>query len=174
MSLPTKSSSDSPLDVESELGKMLDRVRVQRGFSRMQLAKAAGVSRRHITAALNGANVSVSFLRKLLRALNYTVTIGPEELTFKSASINPAQLAEIVPYLERAMIDTQAAAGRLRELINRDPERGDELTDQAADLVERFARHVAADPQSLVTPQTNLDEVINAEPAAALPRRRKK
>src|SRR5256885_10203312 len=52
-----------------ELGKALRELAADRGLSQKRLAYIAGVSRRHVALALDGGNITVTILKKLMRAL---------------------------------------------------------------------------------------------------------
>jgi transcriptional regulator with XRE-family HTH domain len=175
MSLSKNRSSNSRPVADEELGHLLERARVEQGLSGNQLSKLAGVSRKHLYGALNGGNISVLILRKLLGALGCTLTIGPSELSLnRLESINPAQLAVIVPYLDRAVMDVTAAADMLRGMTGGYTAGGDEMTERAAALVERFATHITAHPETLAGLETTIPEVISEVPPKPTGRARRK
>jgi len=62
--------SVAPLaDVEADLGKRLESIRLAQNISQSDLAAEAGVSRRTITRLENGAGISVETLIRIMRAL---------------------------------------------------------------------------------------------------------
>lgn len=56
-------------EIEAEIGRRLEAVRLQENISQAALAAEAGVSRRTITRVENGAGASVETLIRLMRAL---------------------------------------------------------------------------------------------------------
>jgi transcriptional regulator with XRE-family HTH domain len=56
-------------DIEAELGRRLEAIRLEENISQEALAAEAGVSRRTITRLENGGGISVETLIRLMRAL---------------------------------------------------------------------------------------------------------
>jgi transcriptional regulator with XRE-family HTH domain len=56
-------------EIEAELGRRLEAIRLQENISQADLAAEAGVSRRTITRLENGGGISVETLIRLMRAL---------------------------------------------------------------------------------------------------------
>jgi len=62
--------STAPIDqIEAELGRRLEAIRLEQNISQAELAAEAGVSRRTITRFENGGGISVETLIRLMRAL---------------------------------------------------------------------------------------------------------
>src|SRR6266852_4288708 len=77
-----------------ELGKALRELAADRGLSQKRLAYIAGVSRRHVALALAGGNITVTILKKLMRALQAdTLPLGElGSLTALSVGVSAAIL----------------------------------------------------------------------------------
>lgn len=56
-------------ELEAEIGRRLEAIRLQENISQAELAAEAGVSRRTITRLENGGGISVETLIRLMRAL---------------------------------------------------------------------------------------------------------
>lgn len=56
-------------DIEADLGRRLERIRLGRNIKQTRLAEEAGVSRRTITRLENGEGVSLDTLIRVMRAL---------------------------------------------------------------------------------------------------------
>jgi transcriptional regulator with XRE-family HTH domain len=69
MSLKTDFSLAPLPEIEAELGRRLEALRLARNISQAELAAEAGVSRRTITRFENGGGVSLETLIRLMRAL---------------------------------------------------------------------------------------------------------
>jgi len=68
-------------DVEAELGRRLESIRLAQNISQSRLAAEAGVSRRTITRLENGGGISVETLVRVMRALgiaNRLETLVPD------------------------------------------------------------------------------------------------
>jgi len=102
--------------VHPELAAALTALKEARGMSEARLARTAGVSRRHVSIALAGANITVAVLKKLMRALGAeTVPIG--ELTAvsgESAGVDAAVLVGVADQIDRGVEAISAAATSLR------------------------------------------------------------
>jgi len=72
------------------LGESLRAARSQKKLTQAQLARVAGVSRRHLAAVEGGANVSVAVLLKLVKALEISeLTIDAVTLHFSNPPLDP-------------------------------------------------------------------------------------
>jgi transcriptional regulator with XRE-family HTH domain len=69
MSLNIELNSASPEQIEADLGRRLEALRLSRNINQAQLAAEAGVSRRTITRLENGQGVALDTLIRVLRAL---------------------------------------------------------------------------------------------------------
>lgn len=59
----------TPEEIEAELGRRLEKLRLGRNINQTQLAEEAGVSRRTITRLENGGGVSLDTLIRVMTAL---------------------------------------------------------------------------------------------------------
>jgi transcriptional regulator with XRE-family HTH domain len=59
----------SPADIEADLGRRLEEIRLGKNINQTQLAEEAGVSRRTITRLENGEGVSLDTLIRVVQAL---------------------------------------------------------------------------------------------------------
>lgn len=67
---PAIDFSLAPLtDIEAEIGRRLESIRLAQNISQSDLAAEAGVSRRTITRLANGGGISVETLIRIMRAL---------------------------------------------------------------------------------------------------------
>ena len=63
--------------VHPELAAALNALKEAQGLSQARLARRAGLSRRHVSMALAGGNITIAVLKKLMHALGAeTVPIG--------------------------------------------------------------------------------------------------
>ena len=59
----------APKDIEAELGRRLEEIRLSQNRNQSQIAEEAGVSRRTITRLENGGGVSLDTFIRVMRAL---------------------------------------------------------------------------------------------------------
>jgi len=79
-----------PTFEHTEVGDQLRLAADRLGFNKNQLSKLSGVSRRHITLAFLGANISLSILKKLARVLDLTIiTLGDLSLRARPRRSTP-------------------------------------------------------------------------------------
>lgn len=107
----------------TEVGDQLRLAADRLGFNKNQLSKLSGVSRRHITLAFQGANISLSILKKLARVLDLTiVTLGDLSLKSETPPVDAAVLDHATKMLEdaeRQVHDALALLKRRRQLRER-------------------------------------------------------
>jgi transcriptional regulator with XRE-family HTH domain len=85
------------------------------GLSITQLEKISGVSRKYIGLAFDGANISLSILEKLSRALGISkINLTGLEVDTGKPTLNDADLALAVTLLERGLAGTTEALAILR------------------------------------------------------------
>ncbi len=85
--------------IESEIGKRLESVRLNQNISQQDLAEKAGVSRRTISRMENGQGVSFNTLIRVMRALNFTNQL--EDLV-PSLDIRPIERVQQKPVRKHA------------------------------------------------------------------------
>lgn len=61
---------DEMEDVDVVLGECLRQARIRKGLTQNRLHKMSGVSRKHISDAERGANISIAILKRLARTLD--------------------------------------------------------------------------------------------------------
>ena len=107
----------------TEVGDQLRLAADRLGFNKNQLSKLSGVSRRHITLAFLGANISLSILKKLARVLDLSIiTLGDLSLKSETPPVDAAVLDHATKMLddaERQIHDALALLRRRRQLRER-------------------------------------------------------
>ena len=115
----------------SKLGDVIKETRTQKGFTQAELARMAGVSRRHLAAMEKGANVSIAVVNKVAAVLGLTeIQIG--ELSLRTTisgdeTANTANFALLADTIREARKDAeraQATLDRAKDLIDGKHERG--------------------------------------------------
>lgn len=85
------------------------------GLSITQLEKLSGVSRKYISLAFDGANISLSILEKVARALGISaIKLTGLEIETGKPSINDADLALAKTMLERGLKEARDGLSILR------------------------------------------------------------
>jgi transcriptional regulator with XRE-family HTH domain len=99
-----------------ELAAALNAIKTQRGFTNARLARLAGVSRRHVQVALNGRNITIAILKKLMSALRIeTIEIGElAAVTATAPGVNTTMLMEVAGRIESGLNEISEAASSLR------------------------------------------------------------
>lgn len=158
-----------------ELGQALQRLKDARGITQARLAKIAGVSRRHVALALQGGNITISILKKIMAALQTeTVSVGPVVTVSGSvAGMNPGVLLSAAQQIEQGVTVIAAAAASLRTYAH-PPAAGPALDPQAAALIDQFISRVQhSGPDDLEALRRAIEESARAEDSALhRPRRR--
>jgi transcriptional regulator with XRE-family HTH domain len=96
------------------LGNTVREARIRKQLTQDRLAKAAGVSRRHLASLEKGANVSVSVLQRVAAVLELT------EIQLGELSLRPADRAEVnVPLLTDAIREARAEAEKAQATLAR-------------------------------------------------------
>jgi len=107
----------------TEVGDQLRLAADRLGFNKNQLSKLSGVSRRHITLAFQGANISLSILKKLARVLDLSIiTLGDLSLKSETPPVDAAVLDHATKMLddaERQVHDALTLLRRRRQLRER-------------------------------------------------------
>lgn len=78
----------APEDIEAELGRRLERLRLAQNRNQTQIAEEAGVSRRTITRLENGQGVSLDTLIRVMRALG---VVDRFQLLLPDADVRPIE-----------------------------------------------------------------------------------
>jgi len=121
------------------LGGILCEARIRADLSKKRAAQEAGVSRRHLSDAEKGKNISVAILRKLLLRYGIAITLDGKST---NASITPvdgrvgaalAKIDEQASEIRRTIASLEAAAGVATH----------ELNDRASSLITSFANHLS-------------------------------
>jgi transcriptional regulator with XRE-family HTH domain len=112
-----------PTFEHTEVGDQLRLAADRLGFNKNQLSKLSGVSRRHITLAFQGANISLSILKKLARVLDLSIiTLGDLSLKSETPPVDAAVLDHATKMLddaERQVHDALTLLRRRRQLRER-------------------------------------------------------
>ena len=103
------------------LGAQLREAYERLGLTITQLEKLSGVSRKYISLAFEGANISVSILEKLARALKISsIKLTGLEIDAGEAGLNKADIALATTLLERSLRDAADGVAILRRNDVRD------------------------------------------------------
>lgn len=167
-----------------ELGAALKALKEARGVSQARLSKISGVSRRHVSVALGGGNVTIRILKRLMRALRAeSIPIGDvKAVSGQVDGIDPAVLLSVADQLEQGIGVISAAATSLRLYAQpATTTTPDSVNEKAAALVNDFAArmHQISDPAELAAVQRAFAEVLSSDtPARAAsakqPKRRRR
>src|ERR1051326_7989155 len=125
-----------------ELGAALKALTEARGVSQARLARIAGVSRRHVSVALAGGNITISILKKLMRALRAeSIPIGElSAVSGELAGVDAAVLVAVADQLDHRIGTISAAATSLRMYSKAAAPPTAVDADGAADVGEREGR----------------------------------
>ena len=178
------------MDVEKSFALELRARRLLLGYSVKRLSKLSGVSRRWITCAEDGSNITIDVLRKLMQTMNMTVITICPGITGQAglANIDTHALAEAVDEITRSTGLSQQAVERLKSFIvgvgksvPKDTPENEGFTERATDLVTRFTEQVRSlsDPDKLQKVEEAVSGVLKPEAdaqgtAKARPGRRRK
>jgi transcriptional regulator with XRE-family HTH domain len=133
-------------------GAGLEAARVKRGWSQNKLHKLSGVSRRQIADAEKGKNLTCDTLKILMRALElkdvtfdggFTVHLPVQQGRIEVSAVLDA--SEDIDRLAVEVADRlrQCSASLRHRTATADGEDDAELSEQAAQLVQRFAQQAA-------------------------------
>ena len=124
----------------TEVGEQLQQAADRLRFNKNQLSKLSGVSRRHITLAFQGANISLSILKKLARVLDLTiVTLGDLSLKSETPPVDAAVLDHATKMLDDAERQVHDALALLR--------RRRQLRERAVTAITNATAPIASDPE---------------------------
>ncbi len=178
------------MDVENSFGLELRARRLLLGYSVKKLAKLSGVSRRWITCAEEGSNITIEVLRKLMQTMRMTViTIFPG-LTAEAglADTGIAELAAAVEEITGSAALARQAGERIKSFalgvgksVPKDTPENEGFNERAAALVTHFTEHVRSlsDPDNLQKVEKAVSSFLRPEAdaqgtAKAPPGRRRK
>lgn len=103
------------------VGAQLREAYERMGITITQLEKLSGVSRKYISLAFEGANISLSILERLARALKITaIQLGGVAIDAGEPALNSADLAVATSLLERGLRDAMDGVAILRRHDTRD------------------------------------------------------
>jgi transcriptional regulator with XRE-family HTH domain len=159
-----------------ELGQDLQRLKQARGITQARLAKIAGVSRRHVALALQGGNITVTILKKIMAALQTeSIDLGPVVTASGSiAGMNPGVLLSAAQQIEQGVTVIAAAAASLRTYAHPPATTGPALDPHAAALIDQFISRVQlSDTRELAALQRAIDDSARTEDSALAPPRRR-
>jgi transcriptional regulator with XRE-family HTH domain len=149
-----------------ELGNALKKLKEERGVSQARLARIAGVSRRHVSVALGGGNITILILKKLMRALRaQSVPIGElSAVSGELAGVDAAVLVAVADQLDHGIGTISAAATSLR-MYSKPAAPPTSVNAKAAALVCDFAArvHQISDPAELAAFERALDEALRPD-----------
>lgn len=124
----------------TEVGDQLRMAADKLGFNKNQLSKLSGVSRRHITLAFLGANISLSILKKLARVLDLSIiTLGDLTLKSETPPVDAAVLDHATKMLDDAERQVHDALALLR--------RRRQLRERAVTAITNATAPIASDPE---------------------------
>lgn len=173
------------MEVENTFGLELRARRLLLGYSVKKLAKLSGISRRWITCAEEGSNITIDVLRKLMQTMKMTVITIYPGITAEAglADTGVAELAEAVDEITRSTALSRQAAERIRSFtlgvgksVPKDTPDDERFNERAATLVTHFTEHVRSlsDPDKLqkvekavssfLRPQTDAQGTAKAPP----------
>jgi transcriptional regulator with XRE-family HTH domain len=172
-------------------GQTITKAMAEQGLSNRSAARLCGVSRRHLSVAQKGGNVSIALLVKIMTALHITeVWIGPDARVrsgIDDAAASP-MIALAADHVEKAARLAQTAAAILRTLspagtVEIEADNSD-LILRASNLIQNFTDHVRTAvaagkplaPMERAMSATLSDSDVSTTPAAepAATRKRKK
>lgn len=105
----------TPSPPHPAVGAQLREAYEKTGLSITQLEKLSGVSRKYIRLAFQGANITVSILEKLARALGIsTIKLNGLEIDMARPSLNDADVALAADLLHRGLEDAMNGLSILR------------------------------------------------------------
>jgi len=171
---------------QSTYGMQLQSTRLARGLSIKKLAKESGVSRRHVTSAERGLNISIDVLKRLMRALGMTHIDIAEGMSVRAAvNVTPNDVADVLLDLARSVALTQSITSKIRSFEQRvgksvrndSPEDEDAVVAKASILISEFTAHVRSlrNPAELANVEKGLSGLFSAERATvAAPRGRRR
>ncbi|HXA18188.1 MAG TPA: helix-turn-helix domain-containing protein [Thermoanaerobaculia bacterium] len=178
------------MDIENSFGLELRARRLLLGYSVKKLSKLAGVSRRWISCAEQGSNITVDVLAKLMRTMNMTVITICPGITGEAGLAAPGttELAEAVAEITRSTGLSQQAVERIKSFIvgvgksvPKDTPESEGFTERATALVTHFTEHVhsLSDPDKLQKVEDAVSGILKPEAGAqgtakARPGRRRK
>ncbi len=178
------------MDVEKSFALELRARRLLLGYSVKKLSKLSGVSRRWISCAEQGSNVTVDVLMKLMQTMRMTVITICPGITGQAglANIDTHSLAEAVDEITRSTVLSQQAGERIKSFIvgvgksvQKDTPENEGFTERATDLVTHFTEHVhsLSDPDKLQKVEDAVSGILKPEAGAqgtakARPGRRRK
>jgi len=152
-----------------ELGAALRALKEKRGLTQARLARIAGLSRRHVALALAGGNITISVLKKLMRALQAEfIDIGQvEKVNTHLTNVNPAVLLAIAEQIEQGMTIAAGAAATLRTYAH-PTGLSAPVHAKAAALVRDFTTHVHSitDTARLSAIERAMSDALHAEDPA--------
>jgi transcriptional regulator with XRE-family HTH domain len=144
-------SEGGAMDIENSFGLELRARRLLLGYSVKKMSKLSGVSRRWITCAEQGSNITVDVLTKLMRTMNMSVITICPGITGEAGLAAPgtAELAEAVAEITRSTGLSQQAVERIKSFIvgvgksvPKDTPESEGFNERAARLVTHFTEHV--------------------------------
>jgi len=151
-----------------ELGTALKALKEARGVSQARLARIAGVSRRHVSVALAGGNITISILKRLMRALRAeSIVIGDlAAVSGELGGVDAAVLVAVADQLDHGMETISAATTSLR-MYSKPAAPPTTVNAKAAALVCDFAArvHRISDPAELAAFERALDEALRPDPS---------
>lgn len=169
-------------------GQTINKAMAQQGLSNRSAAKLCGVSRRHLSVAQKGGNVSIAVLLRIMIALHIEeVSIGPDAKV--RAAVNDSSASPMIALaadnIERALKLAQTAAAILRSLapaaaVKFEADNSD-LIIRASELIQNFTdsvRSAVTEGKSLGPMEQAMSAALNdsdvSTTPSARPRRRKK
>lgn len=165
------------MDVENSFGQELRARRLLLGFSVKKLAKLSGVSRRWITCAEEGSNITIDVLRKLMQTMKMTVITIYPGITAEAglADTGVTELAAAVDEITRSAGLAHQAAERIRTFtlgvgksVPKDTPDDERFNERAATLVTHFTEHVRSlsDPDKLQKVEKAVSSFLRPETEA--------
>jgi transcriptional regulator with XRE-family HTH domain len=180
--LPSMTDSGSTtkggaMDVEKSFALELRARRLLLGLSIKKLSNLSGLSRRWVTCAERGSNITIDVLTRLMQTMNISVITICPGLTAEAglAARGTAELAEAVDEITRSTALAQHAAERIKSLamgvgksVSKDTPQDEGVNERASSLLTRFTEHVRSlsDPDKLQKIEEAVSSVLRPEAEA--------
>jgi transcriptional regulator with XRE-family HTH domain len=157
-----RSDAEGVMSRHPDTGAVLREARLNQGLTIARLASLSKVSRRHISLAESGGNITLDILKKLMGALHLrTISLGRMSATVAGEFLNPALILEAVDRFEAALAEAREAASRIRSVAE---SRTSSMNAKAAALVLEVATHVRAlDPAALVDFEREIQSTLQTK-----------
>jgi len=167
------------MGIEKSFALELRARRLLLGLSIKKLSNLSGLSRRWVTCAEQGSNITIDVLTRLMQTMNISViTICPGlKAEAGLTARGTAELAEAVDEITRSTALAQHAAERIKSLavgagrsVSKGTPQDQGVNERASSLLTRFTEHVRSlsDPDKLQKIEEAVSSVLRPEAEAEL------